>query len=393
MKIIYKFFLLIWNARDKQNRDLFLFGLLLVTAFSGLLILYSASAFTAFKETGDADYYIKKQMIWFLAGSALMFLAAFIPVPLLRKFALPGMIVSLFLLLLVFIPGIGRSVSSSKESFQRWISLGPVSFQPSEFVKIAIIIYTAHILSRNDRLLTEYDFKKLMYPALLILAVLIAILLEPQYGTTMSILLIIITLLYISGFPLIRLILLFLSLLPLLAIMIYFWEYRFVRLKVWFDPYAYRHEGGYQLVTAFRAFREGGIAGEDGLAAGFAHRYLTYGHTDFVLALYAENFGLIGIILLFLLFNLLLWKGIMILRSVEDPFVFMLGTGVLLMLILQTVLNVCVVTGLIPTTGISLPFISYGGSSLITSLILGGLLVNCSRYSLKQHAIISPSSF
>ena len=179
-------------------------------------------------------------------------------------------------------------------------------------------------------------------------------------------------------FPMFRLMLVALASLPLLYLLIILWEYRLDRFRVWLDPYAFRYEGGYQLVTSFRAFASGGLTGED-LASGFAHRYLTYGHTDFVLALVAEDYGLLGVAFLLGLFCALLWRACTLLRRLEDPFAFLLGSGSLVMLFFQALLNMGVVTGLLPTTGVSLPFVSYGGSSLIVSLCFCGILINATR--------------
>lgn len=368
------------SLRDRRGRDLLFLGLGLALALLGLLVLYSSSAVLAARQVDGAAYYAFKQMGWFSMGLVALGLAAWCPLAMLRRLALPGMFVSLAALLLVFMPGIGRSVSSSRESFHRWLEFGPISFQPSEFAKLALVVYVAHTLSRRGRLISEYDMRRLLPPLILVGVLLLLIVIEPQYGTTICLLAVLGGMIYVSGFPMLRLVLLLGASLPLLGFLILFWEYRFERLIVWLDPYAYRHAGGYQLVTAFRAFAEGHLFGEP-IATGFAHRYLTYGHTDFILALFAEDFGLVGVLALFVLYAAFLWRGVLLARSIEEPFAFMLAAGVLCMLVGQVLMNLAVVTGLAPTTGVSLPFISYGGSSLIVTMALTGLLFNVSRYS------------
>lgn len=368
------------GTRDSAGRDLILFILILLLAMTGLLILYPASALTAKLETGNPEFFINKQLLWFVIGLAGMFVAATVPLERVRTLSLPLLILSLVLLILVFVPGIGHSVHSSNESFHRWLGYGGVTFQPSEFSKLAIIFYAAHILARNLKEDSEYDYMKLIPPAILIGLVLVAIVVEPQYGTTICILGAGVVLVYVSGFPMIRLFLLFIASLPILLLLGLLQKYRLERFRVWLDPYEYRFQGGYQLVMSFRSFEEGGIFGTE-IASGIGHRYLTYGYSDFVLALFAEDYGLMGVFFLILLFLLFSWRVVWNLRKIYEPFPFLLGAGSLAMLVGQALLNMSVVTGILPTTGVSLPFVSYGGSSLVTSLIFGGLLLNVSRYA------------
>lgn len=371
-----------WNiqARDPAGRDMVLFLAVLLLAITGLLVLYPASSVTSARDLGDPEFYLKKQVTWLLLGIVALFVTASVPLDLIRKLALPGLVVSLLMLALVFVPGLGHSVSSSKESFNRWLQLGPFRFQPSEFAKVAVMVYISTILSRDSILRVEYDVRKLAPPILLVGTVLVAIVLEPQYGTTVCMLGVLGILIYVSGFPMLRLLLVGVAALPLLYLMIYYWEYRLDRFRVWLNPYEFRSQGGYQIVTAWRAFREGGLFGED-LASGFAHRFLPFGHTDFILALLAEDFGFLGVLGLIGLYLFFLWRSFMIILRIDDPFAFMLGASALVMVVLQALVNMSVVTGILPTTGISLPFISYGGSSLIVTLIFAGLVINVSRFA------------
>lgn len=369
-----------FNSRDPAGRDMVLFMLVLALAIGGLLILYPASSVSSFRRLGDPEYYVKKQLTWFLVGMACLFVAASLPVELIRKLALPGLVVSLVALLLVFVPGLGHSVSSSRESFHRWLQIGPFQFQPSEFSKVAVMVYISTILSRESIMRVEYDVRKLAPPIALTTLVLGAIILEPQYGTTVCMLGVLALLIYVSGFPMLRLLVVALASLPLLYLLIYYWDYRLDRFMVWLNPYEYRSQGGYQLVTAWRAFREGGLFGQE-LASGFGHRYLPFGHTDFVLALMAEDFGFLAVLALIGLYLVFLWRAYRVIREIDAPFPFMLGASALVMLMVQTLVNMSVVTGILPTTGISLPFISYGGSSLIVTLIFSGIILNVSRFS------------
>lgn len=372
------------GAEIATRRDLPLFMILLGLAFLGLFFLYPASSVTAARETGDGAALFLTQVSRFVPGLLLMMLVAIIPPARLRAAAPMILLVNLGLLLLVFVPGIGRGVqSASSQSFQRWIALGPVQFQPSEFAKVALVLFVARVLSNSG---PGLDLARLRLPGLAVGSLLFLILIEPQFGTTLSLAGVLLGMLVLAGLSLRYLFTAGLLLLPTALLLAYVAPYRWSRLRVWLEPYQYRHDGGYQLVTSFRAFADGGFFGEE-LAQGFAHRYLTYGHTDFILALIGENFGFLGVAVLVLLYALLLWRGVFLLRRTADRFGFFLGSGAVLMLISQAILNMFVVTGLLPTTGVSLPFVSFGGSSLVASLLLGGLLLNATRSAGQPSAI------
>lgn len=161
-------------------------------------------------------------------------------------------------------------------------------------------------------------------------------------------------------------------------ILIYKVGYRKKRIEVWLDPYKYRYDEGHQLVSSFRAFNDGGWFGTN-VSTGYSHRYLTYSHTDFVMATYVEDFGYIGFLFLFFLFIFLILRSFMLIRRVNEPFGFLLGVGIISMIGVQILINLFVVTGVFPITGISLPFVSYGGSSLLTVMLSLGILCNITR--------------
>ncbi|MCB1167434.1 MAG: FtsW/RodA/SpoVE family cell cycle protein [Leptospiraceae bacterium] len=356
-----------------RKPDLWIFLNTLALGGCGLLFLLSASALQANLDLDDPYYYANRQAIFSVAGVIGFFIIAGLAPSLLKKLALPSMLLSLFLLALVFVPGIGRSVASSRDSFHRWIDLGFFSFQPSEFAKIALVLYLSRLLQDRKGQFETFSMKELLRSLIIVGSVLGAILLEPQYGTTLTLITVIAVLIYVAGFPVLRLVLLGASMLPILAMLLVLWEYRFERFKVWLDPYAFRYSGGYQLVTAFRSFGEGGWFGQE-LASGFGHRYLTFGHTDFVLALFSEDYGFLGVGILLAMYLALFWRSVILLRRQKDEYLFLLGASALTILFLQVIVNLFVVTGLVPTTGISLPFVSYGGSSLIVSYLLAGLI-------------------
>ncbi|TGM89815.1 peptidoglycan glycosyltransferase FtsW [Leptospira licerasiae] len=358
--------------------DLVLVGSVFFLLLFGICVMYSSSSVTAWREFQDSEYFLKKQLVWAAIGLVVFFFFANFPYKRLEKFALGGIIISVLLLVLVFIPGIGKSVGTYYgRNFHRWIGIGPYQLQPSEIAKLAVVVYLSSLIVKL-KLKENRDPKKFILPAVLLLAVLILILAEPAFGTTMEILFVVIAFVFLFGFPVRNLLLVGLVSLPLAYLLISQVGYRRKRMEVWLDPYRFRYDEGHQLVTSFRAFLDGGWFGNK-LASGYAHRYLTYSHTDFVLATYVEDFGFIGFLFFFALVMLLLSRVYVLLKRIEDPFGFYLGAGLLFILGTQFVINSFVVTGLFPITGISLPFMSYGGSSLLVVLAAFGILVNITR--------------
>ncbi|EQA38747.1 putative stage V sporulation protein E [Leptospira inadai serovar Lyme str. 10] len=353
-------------------------GTIFLLLLFGICVMYSSSSITAWRDFHDSEYFLKKQALWALIGILVFFFFANFSYRRLERFALVGMIVSILLLILVFIPGVGKSVGTYYgRNFHRWIGIGPYQLQPSEIAKLAVVIYLSAMISKLKEK-ENREAKKFLIPGALLLSVLVLILAEPAFGTTMEILFVVLAFVFLFGFPFRNLLLVGLVSLPLAYLLVDRVGYRKKRVEVWLDPYKFRFDEGHQLVTSFRAFLDGGWFGNK-LASGYAHRYLTYSHTDFVLATFVEDFGFLGFLFFFGLVLFLLYRTYVLLRKVSDPFGFYLGAGLLFILGTQFVINSYVVTGLFPITGISLPFMSYGGSSLLVVLAAFGILVNITR--------------
>ncbi|EQA44879.1 putative stage V sporulation protein E [Leptospira broomii serovar Hurstbridge str. 5399] len=358
--------------------DLPMVGTIFLLLLFGICVMYSSSSITAWRDFHDSEYFLKKQALWALMGILVFFFFANFPYRLLERFALAGIIVSILLLILVFIPGIGKSVGTYYgRNFHRWIGIGSYQLQPSEIAKLAVVIYLSAMISKLKEK-ENREPKKFLIPGALLLSVLVLILAEPAFGTTMEILFVVLAFVFLFGFPFRNLVLVGLVSLPLAYLLVDRVGYRKKRVEVWLDPYKFRFDEGHQLVTSFRAFLDGGWFGNK-LASGYAHRYLTYSHTDFVLATFVEDFGFVGFLFFFGLVLFLLYRTYVLLKKVTDPFGFYLGAGLLFILGTQFVINSYVVTGLFPITGISLPFMSYGGSSLLVVLAAFGILVNITR--------------
>ncbi|WP_108973660.1 FtsW/RodA/SpoVE family cell cycle protein [Leptospira ryugenii] len=362
----------------KRNIDLpFLYTIFLLF-FLGIIIMFSASVIPAEREFSDPYYYLKKQLVWGIVAIFLFLCFVQIPYQFLLKIAFPLCLVSIILLISVFIPGLGKSVGTSYgRNFNRWIQIGGFQIQPSEFSKISVLLFLTTFFQNFDPKKMIWNRKQVI-SVIVIFLILVLIVIEPAFGTTVEILTVIFFFIIITGFPIRRIILLFLAVLPLMFILVTQVGYRKKRLEIWLDPYKYRFDEGHQLVTSFRAFFDGGSFGTP-IGSGYAHRYLAYSHTDFVLAAFVEDFGFIGFTVFFLVTLYLIYRIYNLLLRVKDKSGFYLGIGILLLLSFQFLINLYVITGLFPVTGISLPFFSYGGSSLLTIFILMGILANITQ--------------
>lgn len=358
----------------KTSVDLYFLLFLFVYILYGQWVLSSASSIMAYHQKLNYFYYSDKQILWHLLGLLLMFITIYVPIHILKKYYKIILYIAIILLLMVFVPGIGKTVQDKNSfDFKRWIQIGFLSFQPSEFVKIAYLFYLPHLVKEKT-----FSFQEQWKDFIPFFFILLALFFQPQYGIMILFLAVFILFLILRGFSIIKLILILFLSMPFFIFITVLQPYRWERIKVWLDPYEFRFDKGYQLVMSFRAFSEGGLYGTD-ISRSIAHRYLTYGHTDFIFSLLAESSGIIGVLFLLVLILLIYIRGFQLIRQINDEFDFLLASGILLFFILQIVVNISVTTGLIPTTGIGLPFVSYGGSSLISYYILIGIFLNITK--------------
>jgi cell division protein FtsW len=290
----------------------------------------------------------------------------------LKKIAIPLLLFSFLLLLLVFLPGIGVQVNGAR----RWIRLWPSTFQPSEFVKLSMVIFLARYLSSPD--FRPESFISFVKP-LAVMAVFQAVMLiQPDFGAAMSLAFLTIAMLFLSGTRLKYLISLSILALPILFVLIKE-PYRLRRVTSFLDPWKDPQGSGFQLVQSFIAFGSGGITGV-GIGSSIQKlSYLPESHTDFIFSIIGEEFGFIGVSVIIALFAVICVRGFSIANKIQDRFTYYLAVGLSLMISLQALINFSVTTGLIPTKGLPLPFISYGGSSLLMNMAAIGLLLNISR--------------
>lgn len=343
--------------------------LILITI--GLIMLYSASIVRGDSDFNDTAYFVKRQGIWMVLSLAAAAVCTWIKLRWFRAAALPVAIVCLLLLVLVRIPGIGIEVNGS----WRWLQLGPMRVQPSEFSKIGIILAASWWIS--SRLRYMYRFLRGLLPPLAGLGVFAVLLLaEPDFGTTVLVGLVIMTMLYIGGAR------------PLhlwgcagagaagVAVLLFHNENRMRRIFAFLDPEKYAQGEAWQLINGLNAFASGGAYGT-GLGNSIQkYHYLPEAHTDFILPIIGEEFGLAATLMVLLLFVVIFICGLRIAARASDDFGRFTALGVTLMITLQALINLAVVTGSMPTKGLALPFISYGGSSLLVSSAMVGMLIN-----------------
>ncbi len=343
----------------------------------GLVAVYSASSILAEARFGDHYFYLKRQVVFCLFGILLMIAAKNINYLIYRKLVYVFLGLSLLLLVLLLIPGLGFKVGGA----QRWFRFGFISLQPSEAAKLSLAVFMAYSMSKNvDQM---KSFMNGLLPHLLVGSVFVAlILLQPDLGTAVIIGVWMLVLLFVGGVHLGQLVLLLGLTTPIVFYLISQSAYRLNRwwafLNPWEDPQGF----GFQIIHSFLAFGSGGLFG---VGLGNSKQklfYLPEPHTDFVAAIIAEEAGFIGISILTILFALIVIRGIMIALKAPELFGTYLALAISCMLAVQVIVNMGVVMALLPTKGLTLPFVSYGGSSLVISLLGMGILMNISRRAL-----------
>ena len=345
----------------------------------GIVMVYSSSFFRAesAKSIQDGYYFFKKQSLLIIFSIIIMIIASRIPFQFWAKVSPFLMVLSWLLLILVLIPGIGHVAGGAR----RWLRIGPIGFQPSEIAKIVLIIFIAAFVNRYPDQVKS--FKKGFIPLSLVIGFTILLtIIEPDIGTSVFIALITGILLIIGGIRVSYILPIGLIVgAVVFALVASFYPHIQTRMSVFFNPMADSAGKGYQINQAQIALGSGGITGH-GLGLSYQKLfYLPQQHTDFILSIIGEELGFIGTMVVVLLFFFLMWYVKKIADNTEDRFGSLLAIGITLMIVIQAVINIAVVTALMPTKGISLPFISYGGSGLIVFMFAIGILVNIARQS------------
>lgn len=359
----------------KKVDHLLLISVVIISLF-GLLMIYSASYVWADYKFKDPYKFLKTQGIFLLISYVIMSIVSNIDYKKYLKKANIILGVCFLLLILVLIPGIGTIRNGSRS----WFGIGPFGIQPSEFTKLAMIIFTSKYLMNNERELK--NIKKGVFPILIILMlVFLLIMLQPDFGTGVVIVITIVVLLFISGVKMSFFVkLASLGLIGIVSLIIIA-PYRLQRILSFLNPWQDPLGSGFQIIQSMYAIGPGGILG-----LGFGnsiqkHFYLPEPQTDFIFSIISEEFGFMGVLIVSLLFITIIYRGFKIAIKTEDKFGKFLAFGITFGISFQAILNLMVVVGLIPVTGVTLPFLSYGGSSLIITIISIGILLNISRYN------------
>ena len=357
------------NKYDK----LLLIAVIIIAIF-GIVMIYSASSIWAEYKYNDAFKYVKAQTAFFIMGLFFIFLISKININILYKKANLILLICFILLILVLIPGIGTIRNGSRS----WFGIGGLGIQPSEFAKLGLIIYVAKYLANNNRIIK--DIKKGVLPILLVIAVFfILIMLEPDFGTAMVIVLTLVVMIFISGVKISFFVKI--GLVGLLGIvgLIIVAPYRMERIVSFLNPWVDPLGSGYQIIQSLYAIGPGGLLGQGFLESRQKQFYLPEPQTDFIFSIISEEFGFLGILIVSSFLIFIFYRIIKIALRQSDLFKKYLAFGLGFGIIIQSLLNIAVVIGLIPVTGVTLPFLSYGGSSLLVSLVSIGIILNISR--------------
>lgn len=351
-----------------------LFILMVILISIGVLMIYSASNIWAEYKYNDAFKYCRMQFIFALIGLFLVFIISKIPCSFLEKYANKILLVCFILLVLVLIPGIGIVRNGSRS----WFGIGSLGIQPSEAAKLGLIIYSSKYLAHNNSVIR--DIKKGLGPLFLIIILFFfLIMLEPDFGTGMVILLTLVVLIYVSGPKLTFFLKLGILGLVAMAGLIMIAPYRMKRIVAYLNPWSDPLGSGFQIIQSLYAIGPSSLLG-----LGFGNSiqknfYLPEPQTDFIFSIFAEEFGFLGVLVVFFLFCLLFYFSMVIAIRQNDLFKKYLVFGLAFGIILQVLLNILVISGTIPTTGITLPFFSYGGSSLLISMISIGIILRIAK--------------
>ncbi len=343
-------------------------------ALIGLIIMFSASGVMAETRYGDSTFFLKRQSLWLLLGLMALHWVAQQDYNMWKTLTPYGLVLTFVLLVLVLIPFLGTQVNGAR----RWLRVAGFSMQPGEIAKLSIVLYLASFLVRKEQDLVTFS-RGVLAPMAVVGTFAGLLLLEPDMGTAVVLTLLLFGLLFLGGTRIPHLLGMGTVLLAVAYTLIMQSDYRRRRLLNFLDPWQDPTDAGFQLTQSFVALGNGGLFGV-GLGEGRQKLFfLPEAHADFVLALVGEELGFVGTGLLIGLFAVLIVKGFKIAGQAPDAFGRHLAGGVTLLVGIQVLINMSVVSGLLPTKGLTLPFVSYGGSSLIMSLVAMGILLSISR--------------
>ena len=342
---------------------------IIVLALFGILMVYDSSIAIAIADFGTPYYFVREQLKWLMLGGIALFIFSKIDYHVWQKFALPMLLGALFLLVAVFVPGMGVRALGA----HRWLNFGFFILQPAELAKLVLIIYLSAWFSKVE--------KGKLIAFLLLLGIIIGlVIIEPDLGTAIIILSIALILYFLSGAPFIQFLLLFPILLIGVSGLAIIAPYRFRRLTTFFNPESDPLGASYQIRQVLFALGSGGWFGVGIGKSRQKYQYLPEANTDSIFAIIGEEVGFIGAIFVVVSFLFLVWRGFKIAKGAADPFGKLLALGISSWVGIQTIINLAAMVAILPLTGVPLPLVSYGGSSLIILLSAFGILLNISKH-------------
>jgi cell division protein FtsW len=356
--------------------DLWLFGVVLALVSIGVVMVYSASAIMAADRFHDPGHFLKKQGVWAGLGMIALFAGLRFDYRRLQRLVAPLLVLSFVLLVLVLVPPFGQEINGTR----RWLRLGPVSFQPVELAKLSLLLYLASFLARRGAVVES--FARGLLPLLLMAGAMAGLtMLQPDMGNAVVLIVLTLALAYLGGARPAHMGLIAGAALPLAAVAIAMKPYRLRRVAAFLNPWNDPQNSGFQIIQSFLALGSGGWLGRGLGESKQKLFYLPESHTDFIFAIIGEELGAMGALVVVGLFAVLIWRGLRIGLRAPEPFGAYLALGLTIMLATQTLVNLGVVTGLLPTKGLPLPFISFGGSALTMTLFSTGILLNISQHT------------
>lgn len=354
-----------------QTYDVHLLFAVLFLVGIGIVMVYSASSAVALKQFGSDFFFLKKQALFSLLGIIALVVCSHVPFRIYRSLSYPLLLFALAALIAVLVSGFGITAGGST----RWLRLGPVSFQPAEAARLALIIYLAYSLSKKQESLRIMSIGFLPHLLMLMLFA-VPLLLQPDFGSVVIFGVLVWIMMFVAGVPLRYLLGSLLAMLPLAYFLMIHATYRIKRLLSFLDPWQYPAGEGYQIIHSLMAFGTGGFWGT-GIGKGYQKLfYLPEPHTDFIFAVIGEELGFWGVIFILGLYALVIWRGIRIAYRCRNSFGMLVATGITTAIALQVSINIGVALGMLPTKGLTLPFLSYGGTSLLLNMASVGILMN-----------------
>lgn len=361
-------------ANDKETRHYGLYDpWLFYTTFTlvglGLLMIFSATA-----QSSNGLFYLRRQVLFVVAGTITMVVASRIPYRCWKKIAVPFMLVTLGLVIATLFPVIGHKIKGAS----RWIRIGGFSIQPTEFLKVALVMLLAASLSKKGEKVRQFEIGVL--PHLMLLgAIALIVNFQPDFGTVVVLCAVTWIMLFLGGARLLHIVAPLVPLAIVLTLFVTGEGYRMARIKAFMDPWAVEKNGGYQVTRSLMAYGSGGITGKGLSNSELKLKHLPECHTDFIFPILGEELGLIGVLSALGIYVLLLTRGFLAAMRCPDMFGCLLAVGICAVIGLQIIINLAVTMGMLPPTGLTLPLMSYGGSSLLCTMTGIGIIMNVAR--------------